>query len=173
MGQDWGRERPGRRAAVCSHSTGTSARSGVPPWPSRYTPAPRPPPWPHALLVDNTGQPPGTTVTERGWCRGNTSLDRRSRVGGDLAQLCLFYWGRGRQPGQRARADSGAARSQRWAGACPEVPALGGPAESCRAGGGGSKVLLGLLMSPSPVSVRSAMCSPSTVWMSPASTSCA
>lgn len=33
-------------------------------------------------------------------------------------------------------------------------------------------MLLGLLMSPSPVSVRSATCSPSTVWTPPASASC-
>lgn len=52
-------------------------------------------------------------------------------------------------------------------------PGLGGPAESCGVGGGGNKVLLGLLMSPSPVSVRSATCSPSTVWTPPASDSCA
>lgn len=34
-------------------------------------------------------------------------------------------------------------------------------------------MLLGLLRSPSPVSVRSARCSPSTVWTPPASASCA
>lgn len=38
-------------------------------------------------------------------------------------------------------------------------------------GVGGNKVLLGLLMSPSPVSVRSATCSPSMVWTPPASAS--
>lgn len=38
-------------------------------------------------------------------------------------------------------------------------------------GGGGNSVLLGLLMSPSPIRVRSATCSSSTVWMPPASTS--
>lgn len=41
-----------------------------------------------------------------------------------------------------------------------EVPGLGGPA-SCGVGGCGSKLLLGLLMSPSPVRARSASGAPS------------
>lgn len=52
-----------------------------------------------------------------------------------------------------------------------EVPGLVGPGVSWGMGGGGSSVLLGLLMSPSPIRVRSATCSSSTVWMPPASTS--
>lgn len=69
--------------------------------------------------------------------------------------------------------DSGDAESQRCArDSNLEVPGFVGAAKSCGVGGGGSKVLLGLLMSPSPVSVRSATCSPSMVWTSAASAPC-